>query len=463
MNIRELHKKYLNKELTVEAYIKSVFENIKTNNYHAYISLNEKEALNKAKKLDEKLKDAKELSPLFGVPVAIKDNILTKGLKTTAGSKSLSNFEPIYNADVIEKLNASDYILIGKTNMDEFAMGSSSETSHYETTINPYDPSLTPGGSSGGSAAAVAADEAIVSLGTDTGGSSRNPADFCHIVGFAPSYGAISRYGVISMSNSLDRVGIMAKNVSDVKTLFDQIRGKSENDFTSLDLENTSENKDNKKLKLAKFNLRDEYNVDPDILKSFNESVEKLEAEFGQVETIDVDYLEYINSAYTVIMSIEVEANMARIDGLRYGESVLEYENTDDFYIQNRTENFGEEVKRRLALGNFFASKDNDQIYYKKAMQVRNLVKKQMDDLLNEYDLILSPTTTLKAKKVGETSQDANASFDSGLFNTITNLSNLPAISIPMKDDQIGSLQIIGKRNDDLKLLAIAEEIEGLL
>ena len=162
-------------------------------------------------------------------------------------------------------------------------------------------------------------------------------------------------------------------------------------------------------------------------------------------------------------MSIEVEANMARIDGLRYGESVLEYENTDDFYIQNRTENFGEEVKRRLALGNFFASKDNDQVYYKKAMQVRQLVKKQMDDLLDEYDVILSPTTTLKAKKVGETSQDANASFDSGLFNTITNLSNLPAISIPMKDDQIGSLQIIGKRNDDLRLLDIAEEIEGLL
>ncbi|WP_297376763.1 amidase family protein [uncultured Helcococcus sp.] len=461
MNIKELHKKYLNKELTVEAYIKSVFENIKTNNYHAYISLNEEAALDKAKKLDEKLKDVKELSPLFGVPVAIKDNILTKGLKTTAGSKSLSNYVPIYNADLIEKLNLSDYILIGKTNMDEFAMGSSSETSHYETTINPYDPSLTPGGSSGGSAAAVAADEAIVSLGTDTGGSSRNPADFCHIVGFAPSYGAISRYGVISMSNSLDRVGIMAKNVSDVKTLFDQIRGKSENDFTSLDFENNKEK--NEKLRIAKFNLRDEYKVDPDILKSFNESVEKLETEFGQIETVDVDYLEYINSAYTVIMSIEVEANMARIDGLRYGESVSDYENTDDFYIQNRTENFGEEVKRRLALGNFFASKDNNQVYYKKAMQVRQLVKKQMDDLLDEYDVILSPTTTLKAKKVGETSQDANASFDSGLFNTITNLSNLPAISIPMKDDQIGSLQIIGKRNDDLRLLDIAEEIEGLL
>ena len=461
MNIKELHKKYLNKELTVEAYIKSVFENIKTNNYHAYISLNEEAALDKAKKLDEKLKDVKELSPLFGVPVAIKDNILTKGLKTTAGSKSLSNYVPIYNADLIEKLNLSDYILIGKTNMDEFAMGSSSETSHYETTINPYDPSLTPGGSSGGSAAAVAADEAIVSLGTDTGGSSRNPADFCHIVGFAPSYGAISRYGVISMSNSLDRVGIMAKNVSDVKTLFDQIRGKSENDFTSLDLENNKEK--NEKLRIAKFNLRDEYKVDPDILKSFNESVEKLETEFGQIETVDVDYLEYINSAYTVIMSIEVEANMARIDGLRYGESVSDYENTDDFYIQNRTENFGEEVKRRLALGNFFASKDNDQVYYKKAMQVRQLVKRQMDDLLDEYDVILSPTTTLKAKRVGETSQDANASFDSGLFNTITNLSNLPAISIPMKDNQIGSLQIIGKRNDDLKLLDIAEEIEGLL
>lgn len=463
MNIKELHRKYLNKELTVEAYIKSVFEKIKENNYHAYISLNEEEALNKAKKLNEKLKDAKELSPLFGVPVAIKDNILTKGLKTTAGSRSLSNFTPIYNADLIEKLNASDYILIGKTNMDEFAMGSSSETSHYETTINPYEPSLTPGGSSGGSAAAVAADEALVSLGTDTGGSSRNPADFCHIVGFAPSYGAISRYGVISMSNSLDRVGLMAKNVSDIKVLFDQIRGKSENDFTSLDLENTSCKKDKAKLKIAKFNLRDEYGVDPDIFKSFNESVEKLEAEFGEIDTIDVDYLEYINSAYTVIMAIEVEANMARLDGLRYGESVSDYENTDDFYIQNRTENFGEEVKRRLALGNFFASKDNDQIYYKKAMQVRHLVKKQMDQLFNEYDLILSPTTTLKAKKVGETSQDANASFDSGLFNTITNLSNLPAISIPMREDQIGSLQIIGKRNDDLRLLDIAEEIEGLL
>lgn len=464
MDIKTLHEKLKNKEITVYSYIKNIYENIEKNKYNSFITLNKEEALKKAKKLDKEIENGKEISGLLGVPVAVKDNIITKNLKTTAASKSLENFIPFFNADVIEKLNQTDAILIGKANMDEFAMGSSSETSHFGASINPYDESLTAGGSSTGVGTAIAGKEAIVGIGTDTGGSVRNPADYTHTVGFAPTYGAISRYGTISMANSFDRVGVMGNNVYDIKVLFNALRGKSENDFTSVDVEELNDFEKNiniNELNIAVFELKDEYQVDKEIIEEFNETIEKLEKLGANIERVSIKNLEYINQAYTVITCIEVESNMARIDGLRYGESIEKYENMDDFYIQNRTNNFGEEVKRRLALGNFFASKDNNQIYYKQAMKIRNSIKTQVEEILSKFDIILSPTTTRLPKKVGETSEDSNASFDSGMFNTITNLSNLPAISLPMKKDRLGSIQIIANRNQDLKLLEIAEKIEG--
>ena len=463
MDIKSLHEKYKSKEFTVSEYINKVFENIENNDYNSYITLNKEEALEKAKNLDERLESGEELSSLFGVPIAIKDNILTKDLRTTAASKSLSNFVAIYDADVISKLKETDVIIIGKTNMDEYAMGSSSETSYFGASVNPFNPKYTAGGSSTGSATAIAAEEAVIALGTDTGGSVRNPADFCNIVGFSPSYGAISRYGTISMSNSLDRVGLMANNVCDIESLFNIVVGKSENEFTSHDIESFDEEINIADIKIAIVELKDKYGVDPEIESRFIETIDKLRNNGANIETVSLDNLEVLNQVYTVIMAVEVESNIAKIDGLRYGESVEEYSSTEEFYINNRSENFGEEVKRRIALGNFFASKDNEQKYYHKAMRLRHVLKNQVEEVLDKYDVIITPTTNQYPKEVGKTSEDSNASFDSGMFNIITNLSNIPAISIPMNQEEFGSIQIAGQRDKDMKLLAIAKVVEDLI
>lgn len=463
MDIKTLHDKYKNEELTVSSYIKNVYENIEKNNYNSFITLNKEEALKKAKELDEKIKNGVEINGLFGVPVAVKDNILTKGLKTTAASKSLSNFVPFFDADIIKKLNLTDAIIIGKANMDEYAMGNSSETSYFGASINPFDPSLSPGGSSSGTATAIAGEESIVGFGTDTGGSVRTPADSCNIVGFAPTYGAISRHGVISMSNSLDRIGIMANNVHDIRALFEVSCGKSDMDFTSHDIPKFNDDIDLKNIRIVTIKLRDEYKVNPKIKELFDESLEKIKSTGAVIEEVELEHLEVLNQVYTIIMAIEVESNIAKIDGLRYGESVEKYTSTEDFYISNRTENFGEEVKRRIALGNYFASKDTDQKYYKKAMEIRHKVRNQINELLDKYDVIITPTTIDLPNKVGETSGDSYASFDTGMFNIITNLSDIPAISVPISKERLGSIQIAGKRNEDMKLLKIAEKIERSL
>ena len=259
MDIKSLHEKYISGELTVYSYIESLYERIEKNNFNTFITLNKEQALEKAKELDSKLENSKDISSLFGVAVAVKDNILTKGLRTTAASKALENFIPTYDAKIIERLKQTDAIIIGKTNMDEFAMGGSSETSYFGPTINPFDNTLTPGGSSSGSAASVAAEESIIAFGSDTGGSVRNPADFCNIVGFAPTYGALPRMGSISMSNSFDRIGINANNVEDVRTLFNATRGKCDSDFTSIDLEDFDNQINLSDLKIAIINLKEEY------------------------------------------------------------------------------------------------------------------------------------------------------------------------------------------------------------
>lgn len=463
MDIKSLHEKYISGELTVYSYIESLYERIEKNNFNTFITLNKEQALEKAKELDSKLENSKDISSLFGVAVAVKDNILTKGLRTTAASKALENFIPTYDAKIIERLKQTDAIIIGKTNMDEFAMGGSSETSYFGPTINPFDNTLTPGGSSSGSAASVAAEESIIAFGSDTGGSVRNPADFCNIVGFAPTYGALPRMGSISMSNSFDRIGINANNVEDVRSLFNATRGKCDSDFTSIDLEDFDNQINLSDLKIAIINLKEEYKIDSQIKELFDSSIQKLQEKNTNIEYVDIDHLDVISEAYTVIMSVEVESNIAKIDGLRYGESVDEYESTDDFYINNRTQFFGEEVKRRIVLGNFFASKDNEQKYYKQAMKLRGAYKKQIDDLFERYDIILSPTSIALPRKAGESITDSLSSFDVGIFNYLTNLTNVPSISIPIEKGKIGSLQIIGNREKDMQLLAIAEEIEGVI
>lgn len=461
MNIKELHDKYLSKELTVEKYIGDIFLKIKEDSYNSFITLNEEVAMEKARELDKKILAGERISGLFGVPVSVKDNVLTEGLRTTAASDILEHFVPVYNATIVDKLNESNAIIIGKTNMDELAMGASSETSHFGAVVNPFDKNLVPGGSSSGSAVSVAADESIVSIGTDTGGSCRNPGNYCNVVGFAPSYGAISRFGVISMANSFDRVGILSKNVSDIKAAFDVIRGIDKNDFTSIDLEEPKENIQLEGLKVAAIRLKKEYNTEPQVEENYNKVLKFFEDNKSIIEFVDLDLLDYVNQVYTVIMSVEVSSNIAKLDGIRYGESIENYTSTEDLFRKNRTYFLGEEVKRRIALGDYFSSKESNQKYYVQAMKIRNMLKKEMDNLLEKVDVFISPTNTDLPHTVGSKLDDANSSFNSGTFNVITNISNLPSISIPVSKDKLGSIQIIGSRNEDYKLLKIAELIEG--
>lgn len=463
MDIKTLQQKYINREISVEEYIKNIFEKIKENSLNSFITLNEEKALEKAKKLDEKLKNQEPLGDMFGIPISLKDNIITKGLTTTAASDTLEHFVPLHQSTVARKIEESDAIIIGKTNMDELAMGGSGETSHFKAVINPFDKELIPGGSSSGSAVSVAAGEAVVSIGTDTGGSVRNPANFCNVVGFAGTYGAISRWGVISMANSLDRVGILGNNVYDVRELFKLVSGVCDHDFTSIEIKDFDEKLNFKDLKFAAINLKDSYNTDEQVKKNYEKVLSLLEKKGALVERVDLNLLDYINEVYTVIMSVEVSSNIARFDGIRYGESIDTYNGTDELFINNRSYFLGEEVQRRIALGDYFCSKEVGQKYYIQAMKIRNMIKKEMEDLLSKFDVFISPTNTNLPVKVGEMLEDANSSFNSGIFNTITNIANLPSISIPVEKDKLGSVQLISNRYEDYRLMKIAEMLEGEL
>ncbi|NLW53147.1 MAG: Asp-tRNA(Asn)/Glu-tRNA(Gln) amidotransferase subunit GatA [Tissierellia bacterium] len=460
MDIKKLHELYKSGQKTVVQYTNEVLQRIKDNDLNSFITLNTEKALEKAQKLDEMLKSGYELTPLFGVPLAVKDNILTKGLRTTSASQSLDDFIPVYDATVMEKINKTDAILIGKANMDEFAMGGSSETSYYGSTVNPFDKKMIPGGSSSGSAAAVAGDEVVVSLGSDTGGSVRNPANYCNVVGFAPTYGAISRYGVISMANSFDRVGVLGNTVSDVRVLFDAVKGLDENDFTSVEINDTKKIESLEGVKIAYAKMLDEYQVDEEIIKHYEKSLDVLRQQGAILEEVELKHLTRISQVYTIIMCVEVASNMARVDGIRYGSSHTDTETIDELYRRNRSDFFGEEINRRIALGNYFASKQSGQLHYRKAMQVRTILKEMFENLFSEYDYFISPTNTQLPYEVGSKLDDANAAYDSGMFNTIANIIDLPSISIPVDKEHVGSVQFIGTRKNDYELLDVAEIFE---
>lgn len=463
MNINNLQEKYRNNKISVEDYAKSVLEKIKSNDLNSFITIDEEKVLEDARALDKKKQNGEKLGSLFGVSFGIKDNILTDGLRTTAASKALEDFIPVFDATVIKKLKEADALIIGKTNMDEFAMGGSSETSYFGNTINPFNKNMIPGGSSSGSAASVAGDEVLVSLGTDTGGSVRNPANYCNVVGFAPSYGAISRYGVISMANSFDRVGVIGNSVEDVRKVFEVSQGRDQMDFTSINLENKEKIESLKGVKIAYAKLLDTYEADEQVRKNYEKTIEILKEQGAVLEEVELHLLSRINQVYTIIMSVEVASNMSRVDGIRYGTSTADSTDVIDMYKKNRSENFGEEIKRRIALGNFFSSKDNSQVYYKKAMQVRQLLKEMFEEILMDNSFFISPTNTQLPYEVGSRLDDANAAYDSGMFNTITNIINLPSISVPVEKDKLGSVQIIARRNDDFNLLDCAELVERSL
>ena len=391
-------------ELT-EAYLKNIEQS--ENKIGAYITLTAESAMEKAKEIDRRRASGETLSPLAGVPAAIKDNICTRGVKTTCASKMLENFTPPYDATVVKKLE--DTVLLGKVNMDEFAMGSSTENSAMKITRNPRDTSRVPGGSSGGSAAAVAADEAAFAIGSDTGGSVRQPAAFCGVVGAKPTYGSVSRYGLIAFASSLDQIGPLTKTVRDNALVMDEICGYDEMDSTSVMRAYESCAKDIEKgAKGLKIALPRQFfsAEDSEVQKALIHAVDLLKDAGAEFKEVSMPALDFALPAYYVISGAEASSNLARFDGVRYGRRASSYEDISDLYVKSRSEGFGEEVKRRIMLGTFVLSAGYYDAYYKKAQQVRGLIIRQFEEALADCDCIFGPVAPSTAYKIGEKSAD---------------------------------------------------------
>jgi len=463
--IKEIHQKLINREISVEELVKEKIKIIKEKDekLKAFLSLEEEKALFLAKRLDEDLKKGGNIDLLFGIPYAVKDNILTEGIRTTAGSKILENYIAPYDATVIKRLKEKKAVLIGKTNLDEFAMGSSTENSAFQVTKNPYDLERVPGGSSGGSAVAVAAEMAVFALGSDTGGSIRQPAAFCGVVGFKPSYGSVSRYGLIAMASSLDVIGPLSKNVEDARIVFEAINGKDELDATSYDLERKGTKKE-LIIGLPKECLLKE--LDEEIKEKTEEFLKKIEKEKIKIKEINLKLLDYALACYYIIMPAEVSANLARYDGLRYSSLKTEADNLLNLYFQNRGRGFGKEVRRRILLGTYVLSRGYYEAFYKKAQKVRRLIQEDYQKVFEEVDFILNPTTPTLPFKIGEKVTDPLSMYLSDIFTVGANISGLPSLSLPIGFSKEGlpiGLQITGPFRSDYLLLDFAQKLEQLI
>ncbi|MDD5760653.1 MAG: Asp-tRNA(Asn)/Glu-tRNA(Gln) amidotransferase subunit GatA [Candidatus Pacebacteria bacterium] len=475
--INELHQKLINKEITAvelaNGYLSKIQE--KDKEINAFISLADKETiLKQAEQVDEKIEKGKEINILEGIPFAAKDNMLALGTKTTAGSKILENYESIFDATVIQKLRNQGAILLGKTNMDEFAMGSSTENSAFFTTKNPCDLERVPGGSSGGSAAAVKSEMAPFALGSDTGGSIRQPASFCGVVGFKPSYGAVSRYGLVAMASSLDVISPLTRTAEDAEIVFKSIAGKDPMDSTSLDLPLFSEEIQNTQFRIQNtvFGVPKEYfgpGLDETVKKHLEETIKKIESQGAQIKEVSLKMSPYALPCYYIIMPAEVSANLARFDGIRYG-SILKSQpsvaNLRDIYFKSRGKGFGAEVRRRLVLGTYVLSSGYYDAYYKKAQQVRRLITEDFNKVFQEVDFLLTPTSPTLPFKIGEKVDNLLAMYLSDIFTVGANISGVPAISLPCAKSEnnlpIG-LQIIGPYLSDYSLLKAAKSIEDII
>lgn len=471
MTALELGKKIKNGEVRVAEAVQSFLDAIEKTDgsINAYITVTRDEALARAEEVQKQI-DAGELdSPLAGVPVAIKDNISTRGIKTSCASKILGDFKPPYNATVIDKLNKAGAVVIGKLNMDEFAMGSTTETSYYGPTKNPWNTDRVPGGSSGGAAAAVAALEAPYALGSDTGGSIRQPASFCGVTGMKPTYGAVSRYGLIAYASSLDQIGPVAKDAADCAAILDVICGKDEMDGTSLDVEHKNYldsltgDVSGLKIGIPKQCFGDGLNKD---VKSAVLSVaETLKQKGAVVEEFDMDIIEYVVPTYYIIAAAEASSNLSRFDGVKYGFRAEEFEDLTDLYKATRSEGFGEEVKRRILLGTFALSTGYYDAYYKKALQVKALIKKAFDEAYAKFDVILFPAAPTTAPKLGESLSDPLKMYLSDIYTVSVNLAGLPGISVPCGFDSDGmpvGAQLVGAPLGDDVILNAAYTYQTL-
>lgn len=421
-------------------------------------------ALAEAKALDEKIANGHTPGKLCGLPIAVKDLVLTKGLRTTCASKALADFIPPYDATVIERIHAEDGIVLGKNNMDEFAMGSSSETSYFGITKNPLDKSLVPGGSSSGSASAVKSGEAPIAIGSDTGGSIRQPASYCSIYGYYPSYGSVSRYGVVPMANTLDQLGVLANHVEDMALLIDAIGGNDPKDPTSTPVQSLDLAIDPayslKGKRIGYPSNLAEFPLDPAVKESYEKGEALLLSLGAELVPVEFSTLQYALSAYNIIVSAEVSSNMSRYDGIRYGSRPSDYDSNSELYIKSRTENFGEEVQRRIAMGTLYLGSDSNQHLYKKALLVRRKLADEYQAFFSNFDFLITPTTNDMPFKIGQRVDDPMVMYDSDLFAVCVNLCGLCAVSIPMQEGLGGSLQLIANRFDDKALLSAAAHIE---
>ncbi|MFC4710102.1 Asp-tRNA(Asn)/Glu-tRNA(Gln) amidotransferase subunit GatA [Enterococcus eurekensis] len=462
----ELHNLLASREITATDLTHATFDRIKETEpkVDSFITLNEEKALDLAKAID--LKGITDNNILAGIPIGIKDNIVTKDLRTTAASKMLYNFEPIYDATVMDKIYQSDMIPVGKLNMDEFAMGGSSETSYFKTTKNAWDHTKVPGGSSGGSAAAVAAGQIPVSLGTDTGGSIRQPAAFNGIVGMKPTYGRVSRYGLIAFSSSLDQIGPLTRNVEDNAYTLNAISGFDAQDGTSsgrLVPDFTAKlTGDVKGMKIA---LPKEYlgeGIQPEIKEAILKAADTYRKLGATVEEVSLPHSKYGVSAYYIIASSEASSNLQRFDGIRYGYRSENIDTLEDVYVNSRSEGFGMEVKRRIMLGSFSLSSGFYDAHFKKAGQVRTLIKQDFDNVFNDYDLIIGPTAPNVAYGLGENIANPLAMYLSDLLTIPVNLAGLPGMSIPagFSEGLPVGLQIIGKHFDEQTMYQAAYAFE---
>ena len=462
-SVKQILAAIKNKEVSASELTSNYLERIKKHDdsLNCFISLTEKSAMDKAKMIDKEVSNNK-FRALSGLPIAQKDIFCTKGVKTSCGSKMLDNFISPYNATVVQKLNDAGTIMLGKTNMDEFAMGSSNETSFYGPVKNPWDIDYVPGGSSGGSASAVAARIAPCSTGTDTGGSIRQPASLCGICGLKPTYGRVSRFGMIAFASSLDQAGLFTTDALDAAILLREISGHDEKDSTSSTAEVPNY------LQYCLDNNRPNYTVgipeeftkdlDEDVKETFYESIKILEKIGCNIKTINLKYTGLGVSAYQVVAPAECSSNLSRFDGVRFGHRSDNSSSLEDLYRHSRSEGFGKEVKRRILVGTYALSAGYYDAYYLKAQKVRNLIAQDFKNAFEEVDLIVGPTTPDRAFKIGEKMNDPIAMYLSDVYTVSTNLAGLPAMSIPMgfKDNMPLGLQIIGKHFDEKNILKIS-------
>ncbi|RFU60616.1 Asp-tRNA(Asn)/Glu-tRNA(Gln) amidotransferase subunit GatA [Bacillus sp. V59.32b] len=466
--VSKLHELLHKKEISVTDLVSESYKQIGQveDKVKSFLTLNEENARTHAQELDDRLVKGEHTSILAGMPIGVKDNIVTKNLRTTSGSKILENFDPIYDATVVEKLQQAETVTIGKLNMDEFAMGSSNENSAYQVTRNPWNLEYVPGGSSGGSAASVAAGEVLFSLGSDTGGSIRQPAAYCGVVGLKPTYGRVSRFGLIAFASSLDQIGPITNTVEDNAYLLEAISGVDHMDSTSanVDVPNfvNSLTGDIKGLKIA---VPKEYlgeGVNEEAKNSVLEALKVLEKLGATWEEVSLPHSKYALATYYLLSSSEASANLSRFDGVRYGYRTDNAANLIEMYKQTRAEGFGDEVKRRIMLGTFSLSSGYYDAYYKKAQKARTLIKKDFDDVFQKYDVIIGPTTPTPAFKIGEKTSDPLTMYANDILTIPVNLAGVPAISVPcgFANGLPLGLQIIGKHFDESTIYRTAHAFE---